>query len=223
MTRLLVGGQAAVLVSGAVPRQAMLGLAAVAGHERDPPPVVLLDQVSGERADAAGIVDRDARHARLGRADHAHRQRAQPIQHGAHPRVAVAGAHRPRHEDAGVEVTGAGQGVDEVARIGGRDVAARQSSRGPRRARCIPGGPRRRSRPGRRSSRHAGTGRREASACSCHAANLRHGVPPAGSVATAFTQMKSSDSSSCTLMSASTKMRARPRPEPSSRVAARNR
>ena len=125
--QLVVGRQAAVLVGGAVAGQTLLALTAEAGDERDPLQAVLLNQVLGEGADAAGVVDGDAGDARLGRADDAGRQRAQTLQQRADRRVALAGAHRPLDDDDGVEVPDAGQRVDEVARIGGRDDAARQN------------------------------------------------------------------------------------------------
>ena len=52
-------------MSGAIPRQALIGLAAVAADERDPASFVFLDQVTRQAPDAVRVVDGDAANTRL--------------------------------------------------------------------------------------------------------------------------------------------------------------
>ena len=114
-------------MSGAIPRQAFIGLAAVSADERDAPARVFLDQVARQASDAARIIDGDAANTRLGGADDAGRNPTQAPYQRPDDGIAVAGAHRPLDDDRPLHVSGPGQRVDEVTRVGGRDIAARQA------------------------------------------------------------------------------------------------
>ena len=114
-------------MSGAIAGQALIGLAAVAADERDPASFVLLDQVTGQAPHAVRVVDGDAANTRFGRPDDAGWNVSQALKERADHDIVVVRAHRRLDDHRRVHVSRPRQRVDEVARVGGRDIAARQA------------------------------------------------------------------------------------------------